>query len=95
MPIRADFRPVREHLPVHSVAVVGERSELLAAGGRPPSPQLGPGVVAGVGGELGEEFVDTQQVRQVGPVGQLPPPLPRLVPARCRFTALTGDDIRA
>jgi hypothetical protein len=44
---------------------------LTGSVGGPPPFQLGPWLGACVAGQLGEEPVDTQQVRQVGPIGEV------------------------
>lgn len=50
---------------------------------------------AGVAGQVDEDLVGTEQVRQVGPVGQVPAPLAGLVAAGNVLAALGGDEVDA
>jgi hypothetical protein len=80
---------------VHVVAVRGEGAHLLAPRRRPPPHQRAAGVRAGVAGQVGEEAVHAQQVRQVRPVGQMPAATPGPVPAGQVLTPLGRDDFHA
>jgi hypothetical protein len=85
----------RVHADLHIVARLGEGTHSLAAGCRPPSVEAGVGVGAGVSCEVGEELVHAEQVRKVGPVGQLPTSAAGVVFAGQLVAAVRGDDFDA